>query len=256
MTGYLQRLAASVARPSPSLHPLVGSIFSGARQEVAEPALMQNDALAFTDDQNLFPTTRMVPDLPDGPMRRGDLAADGRAEEHAWTALPTDDSRIGQRHGEREIFHPLLPPKTGELGVSPMLPETVSEDAANAQSASIRLQHDRRDSSIVDAAWMAHAAVEDERTADRRNATAAPPVSGLLERAGMSAVVTGDASKPARAEFSAPSRRSTQSDDIQIHIGRIEVTAVAQPTPRPAAAPARKAMSLDEYLGRDRRGAR
>jgi hypothetical protein len=72
----------------------------------------------------------------------------------------------------------------------------------------------------------------------------------------MLAVVAGDAGKPARAEFAAPSRRSAQSDDIQIHIGRIEVTAVAQPTPRPAAAPARKAMSLDEYLGRRNRGAR
>ena len=48
----------------------------------------------------------------------------------------------------------------------------------------------------------------------------------------MLGAVAGDAGKSARAEFSAPSRRSAQSDDIQIHIGRIEVTAVAQPTPR------------------------
>ena len=250
MTGYLQRLAASVARPSPSLHPLVGSIFSGTRQEMASPDLLQNDALAFTDDQNLFPITRMVPDLPDGPMRRGDLAADGRAEEHAGTALPADDSRIGRRRDEPEIFHPLLPSRTPELDISAMLP--VPGDVASAQSA---LQHDRRDTSIVDAEWMARAAVEDGPTADRRNAAALPPVSGLTERAEM-AVVAGNAGKPARAEFSAPSRRSAQNDDIQIHIGRIEVTAVAQPMPRPAASPARKAMSLDEYLGRGRRGAR
>lgn len=249
MTGYLQRLAASVAQPSPRLHPLVGSIFSGGRQEVSAPALMQDDALASTDDQNLVSTTRTVSVSPNGPMSRRDLAADGRIEQHAGIALRTDDRRAEQRRSEREIFHPLLPGKAPEVGVSAMLPETVPGDVASAQSA---LQHDRGDTSIVGAARTAHAG----RTADRRNATAAPPVSGLRERAGMLAVVAGNAGKPARAEFSAPSRRSAQSDDIQIHIGRVEVTAVAQPTPRPAAMPARKAMSLDEYLGRGRRGAR
>ncbi len=253
MTGYLQRLAASVAQPSPRLHPLVGSIFSGGRQEVSAPTFLHDDALASTDDQNPVPTTRTVSDPTDGPMRRRDLAADDRTEQYAEIVLPTDDRRTEQRRSEREIFHPLLPRKTPEVDVSAMLPETVPGDVASAQSG---LQHDRRDTSSVGAARMAHAAIEDGLTADRRNATAAPPLSGLRERTGMLAAVAGDSGQPARAEFSAPSRRSAQSDDIQIHIGRIEVTAVAQPAPRPAAAPARKAMSLDEYLGRRSRGAR
>src|SRR5271163_3291895 len=48
MSGYLQRLAVSVARPRPSIHPLVGSIFSGERQETAAPTLIQKDSSAFT----------------------------------------------------------------------------------------------------------------------------------------------------------------------------------------------------------------
>jgi hypothetical protein len=256
MSGYLQRLAVSVARPRPSLHPLVGSIFSGERQEMAGRALMQSDALVSSDDQNLVPTTRTVSDSPDDPMRRSDLAADDRVEQHAGITLPTDDRRTKQRRSEREIFHPLLPNKTLEVDVSAMLPETVSEDVASPRSASIWSQRDRHDTSIVGAAPMAHVTVEDGPTADRRNMIAPPPVSGLREHAGMLAAVAGDAGKSARAEFSAPSRRSAQSDDIQIHIGRIEVTAVAQPTPRPVAAPARKAMSLGEYLGRRSRGTR
>jgi hypothetical protein len=251
MTGYLQRLVAGVARPSPRLHPLVGSIFSGARQEVAASALMQNNALASTEVQTLVSTLGTVSASPDDLMRRRDLAVDDRVERHAGSTLPTNNRRTQQRGSERELFHPLLPSKTPEVDVSAMLPGP--GDVVSAQSA---LQHDRRDSSIVGAAWMAHAAVEDGRTADPRNATAAPPVSGLLEHAGTLAAVTGDASKPARAEFSAPARRSGRGDDIQIHIGRIEVTAVAQPAPRPAAAPARKTMSLDEYLGRRSRGVR
>jgi hypothetical protein len=46
--------------------------------------------------------------------------------------------------------------------------------------------------------------------------------------------------------------KSTRSlpDEIHITIGRIEVTAVPEPAARPAAKPARKQLSLDEYLKR------
>ena len=153
MTGYLQRLAASVSQPQPRLHPLVGSVFSGERQEVAAPDLLQNDALAPTDDPNLISTTRTVSDSPDGAMHRRDLAADDRVEQHGAIASPAVDSRIGRRRIEPEIFHPLLPSKIPEVDVSAMLPETVPGDVASAQSG---LQHDRRDTSSVGAARMAH----------------------------------------------------------------------------------------------------
>ena len=46
-----------------------------------------------------------------------------------------------------------------------------------------------------------------------------------------------------------------EPDEIQIHIGRIEVTAVPPPVARPVAPPTRKGPSLDEYLSRrDGRG--
>jgi hypothetical protein len=46
-----------------------------------------------------------------------------------------------------------------------------------------------------------------------------------------------------------------EADEIQIHIGRIEVTAVPPAPARPAAQPARKSLRLDEYLsGRGRAG--
>jgi hypothetical protein len=254
MTGYLQRLAASVSQPRPSLHPLVGSIFSGARQEMASPDLPQNDE--STDDQNLVPATRTVSGSPEGPMPRHDPVADDRSEQNAGMPWRTDDRRIEQHRSEREIFHPLLPSKAPAVGVSAMPPETVPGDAASPQSPSVGSQRNRRDPSIAGAARAAHIAVEVGPTADWRSAIGSRPVSRLPEPAEMLAVVSGDLGTPARAEFSAPPRRSTQSNDIQIHIGRIEVTALAQPAPRPAAAPARKAMSLDEYLGRVRRGAR
>jgi hypothetical protein len=45
-------------------------------------------------------------------------------------------------------------------------------------------------------------------------------------------------------------RPPLQAEEIQIHIGRIEVIAVPPPATRSAAAPARKGQSLDEYLSR------
>jgi hypothetical protein len=39
-----------------------------------------------------------------------------------------------------------------------------------------------------------------------------------------------------------------EGDEIQIHIGRIEVIAMPPAAPRPVAAPARKTQTLDEYL--------
>ncbi len=223
---------------------------------MASPDLLQDDAPASTDVQTLVTANRTASDSPDDPMRHRDLAARDRVEQQPAVELSTDDPRPEQRLSEREIFHPLLPSKTAEVDVWAMPPETVSGDAASARFASIGLQHNPLDTSIVGAARMAHVAVEDGPTEDRRDAIAPPPVNGLRERAGMLAAVAGDAGKPVRAGSSVPRRRSERSDEIQIHIGRIEVTAVPQPTPRPGATPARKAMSLDEYLGRDRRGAR
>jgi hypothetical protein len=47
---------------------------------------------------------------------------------------------------------------------------------------------------------------------------------------------------------------SSQPDEIEIHIGRIEVAAVLpQPAPHPPARPVRKTLDLGEYLKRDRR---
>jgi hypothetical protein len=71
------------------------------------------------------------------------------------------------------------------------------------------------------------------------------PAHSLLEHSqgGKSRAASGDAARRAPAP-------AHESDEITIHIGRIEVAAVHQPAARPAPAPARKAMSLDEYLKR------
>jgi hypothetical protein len=67
-------------------------------------------------------------------------------------------------------------------------------------------------------------------------------------------VVSQSASGRARTESRESMRRAGQATrepaEITINIGRIEVTAVPQPAVRPAAVPARRSVSLDEYLKR------
>jgi hypothetical protein len=65
------------------------------------------------------------------------------------------------------------------------------------------------------------------------------------------------ATQPAPATHREPAIPRSQDDahvsgEIQIHIGRIEVTAVPPPLPRPTALPARKSINLGEYLKRGR----
>jgi hypothetical protein len=74
------------------------------------------------------------------------------------------------------------------------------------------------------------------------------PLPSVRERS------TSPAHKQERAD---PARRlglpPREPDEIQIHIGRIEVTAVPSAPVRPEAKPTRKSVSLDEYLKRGRR---
>lgn len=72
---------------------------------------------------------------------------------------------------------------------------------------------------------------------------------------GQSNSLIDDTSKIRKEDFSRAIGRELAADEIQIHIGRIEVTA-APPPPVPPARPVRKSLNLDEYLKRGRGGGR
>jgi hypothetical protein len=68
-----------------------------------------------------------------------------------------------------------------------------------------------------------------------------------------SSPLTSDARKIEKADFPRRVAQPEQeADEIQIQIGRIEVTAVPSAPARPPAQPARKSLRLDEYLRRGR----
>jgi hypothetical protein len=60
--------------------------------------------------------------------------------------------------------------------------------------------------------------------------------------------------EPAGISRRNPVEAAPEPDSIEIHIGRIEVTAVPPPAARPAAPSRPKSVNLGEYLKRGRRG--
>ena len=70
---------------------------------------------------------------------------------------------------------------------------------------------------------------------------------------GLSKSLTGTSSGPAKERQHRPERVEPEKrtpEEIQIHIDRIEVTALPQIPPQPSARPTNKGVSLDEYLKR------
>jgi hypothetical protein len=82
--------------------------------------------------------------------------------------------------------------------------------------------------------------VETIRQTDVKIFRDSPPLSSLALRIGKS---------DQRHRAARPER---EADEIQIHIGRIEVAAVTPAPARPPAQPVRKSLRLDEYLRRGR----
>jgi hypothetical protein len=242
MKGYLQRIAAGVVGPRSGVYPFVGSIFPGTSRGVAPDPLPLADGFVFAEEGERVSTREKVSEPPAPLVRRRESAAAERVEER-----PVDT-----RRAEHEPFQPLLPRREAGAEGPLKLLETGVVEAASDQAPVIKSHRPSIGESFADAARVEPLVVEDLLASGWRETTVKPPTRWLRESSG---TVAGDAGKSARAALPPIPRSSDQrTDDIQIHIGRVEVIAVPPAAPRSAAVPPRKAMSLDEYLKRrDRR---
>ena len=218
MSGYLQRLASRALNPRASIHPVIDSIFSPASSSNApESPLADEEQVAANWPQSVpAPQSRM---------------SDVREEPGSPASQPLPAREIGPRNNPRAavesqtFFKPLVtypqPPAAhavlpGERTAVPDTAEIADTERDHASPRSAPAQTSRRPVS----------------------AATFPPR------------VKREQSHPAGRTSATPH----QPDEIRIHIGRIEVTAVP---PAPAAAPskpARPSPNLGEYLKRgDRR---
>jgi hypothetical protein len=219
MSGYLQRLVNAAAGGGDAVHPRTGSVFSPRVEETPAPMQLSqdNDPVAAAG-----PHARLRGTSP--LAESADAATDVASESRPIPLFPA----ASELPAVRTVFSPPL-----------------------VRAASPR-----------DIDTLVHA---DERTREPQRAEhdRAPDVSGVEPMARDVAETSpifptrGGRTEP-RTRSAEPKhlrserqvgQRGEQPDDIQIHIGRIEVIAVPPPAPPAPKAPDRS-VSLEAYLNR------
>jgi hypothetical protein len=242
MKGYLERIAANAVRPRGTIHPFVGSMFSAARREPAAEAFPQHEEFTVADAGGRARATRNVSGLANDATLND--AATGGARDVRPTVAPG---------AERVPFEPLLPRQQKD-GLTGALRGHGGGDESGRDAQSAGVHKDRPET---------RRSPSDESPAELLVPAERLVFEGLQDRGGIELArslrqTLGESQGPVGGN---PARRpgpdllphavspARELGEIQIHIGRIEVTAVPQAA-RPAPAPARKALSLDEYLRR------
>ena len=256
MRGFLQRVAASATRSAPRMHPLVDSIYA-TPHAAEEPATSVH-----------FEST--VPSKAPQPRVRGSSGlelSEVRMQYGESPAVPQANNRLP--NAVTDSLEPLMRPAFSKSAVdaipfpgrSDELARTTEESSettavSGAESsqtpapAGIRARAPEFLPVVVERLLESTPQVERE-TSTARQATEVYATQAHLSRKAPD-VQYGAAQATARRHSSQATvpTRPAQAEEIQIHIGRIEVLAVPQAVPRPAAAPARKGLNLDEYLSR------
>ena len=242
MSGYLQRLVRMVTHPEVSVHPRVGSLFS---PHICGPSAVNHgsdEPVAFTESVQPVPlvphgsvqTVGFPASAPTSPFQSQRPPIAPNTVQGQMAAGPVQDEVPAQPMpllGKASVPEPLLSGKTERFTKWPAVAAGVP---APLRRPSRTVFHNaiKRPGPVADV-------LEDVlRPATRPSRLAAERRDESLFRE-----VPIRERPPADREL----------DEIQIHIGRIEVTAVPLPVPK-ATKPSGKELSLDEYLKRrDRR---
>jgi hypothetical protein len=228
MKHFLQKLASSVIRPQPGLHPLAESVYAG-RATVDRSKAASEIVVGSSQTQ---------PDAaPPVPM----------VESRLHRATPRDARELQGEHEVSVPYRPLLPMReTSESAPEHWLarrpqPKQGLPNEHESRAESTRGEP-RQTASLISERENQPAGREQSLPVGRPRALVSQSDAKLL----MAMRRPGANEQPAARQ-----RQEVRSaDDIQINIGRIEVIAVPPAAPRPTPPPARKGMSLDDYLGR------
>lgn len=227
MSGYLHRIASSVLKPATGIHPSVGSLWTGAGEiEPAETILLDSaaplqpshEAGTSTNAGNLFPS----PTLQYKATPFSEAHASGPTQASATPMVDLTTTRT-----PRATVQPLVAPERS--------------DAVSFGDASRETRQPR------DLNRTAERGPTDHTTTPFVEPSARP--SQLFRPLATTAIT-----HPMPVHQHERASTTREPDEIQIHIGRIEVTAALPlPPPRPATSPERKSIDLGEYLKRDGR---
>jgi hypothetical protein len=243
MSHFLERLASSVIRPTaePKLRPLTGTVFAPRVQPTAVESA-QSPGFAFE-------SVETIQQQHPSPQRE--------------TSTPT-------RNAAALEAEPLLPPIRSRLEYSPGIESRINlskprPESSEAQGVSSdpSLETDRRHSGSAVQEHEFTPLVKTQSLVERSEIFSIEnhsPISSVQPAASSAASLrsASPASQPlshtrpyAGDRAQVLRQPAGEPDEIHIHIGRVEVAALAQPAVRqaPPAAP-RKSINLDEYLRR------
>ena len=256
MKGYLQRIASLAAKPSGNiaqLHPLVGSISAAPKHEIASEGIHEETITRIGGQ----------PDSAQSPVQgKTETSRRPSALDHRKATAPGQSHEPAQEHMVTQVpvettpFQPLLgkvetetwPTRTRDAapGLHPIQenqPRDRRVEGERAQPGTVKkiVLHD--DSKSKGDEKTTHVTFLPPQASLEATIVESPPHNAQAPHL----AATRGMPQPRLAGGSRPSSRG--ADEIQINIGRIELTAIPQ-TPQRPAPPARQSINLDEYLKR------
>lgn len=247
---YLHRLAATARNPASPIHPVLGSMFSTPNRidrevVIAAPAQSAPVAPAAVAPASVAPARPCFEPEP----------APSISPQRATSSFePLVNSSRPQWPETLDPPNVELPRETGELFTPAITPSQVADTMtaefqppeppiiveAQTVLAPTRQPAPAKPARITRAPFKP--LIEEPLPRERTPATAREPATRLP---------AGDGRKQERKDVSRlPAPPSREPDEIRIHIGRIEVTAVPPPQVRSDPKPVNPALNLNDYLKR------
>jgi hypothetical protein len=257
MNGYIQRLATSTRQTTSSIHPMVGSFYSArGRDQALNSGLVAEQLTTEHEDQNVFSqsrTTELKPfELPIVEPTRDTPAIE--QESPQLLMPPAADVRPSIKENETIGGAPIDQPQPGSL-ISPNPPQPKEPPSPVKRTLSSAIEQLMESRPTPVASSQITPAIHRERTAEEINRPALKTKSDVHAATFTPEVrpvrFAPDLGRKRKAEDIQPRTSQREPDEIQIHIGRIEVTAVpAPPVVSPPVKPRHPGPSLEEYLQR------
>jgi hypothetical protein len=234
MTGYLQRLVTAAVQGQAGIHPVVRPPATG--RGAGEPA----------------PWTELVADA--APRRGGATASPGGTPVPDLTAPASRAPVLPAARDRRQPDTFSAPPPASAPDLAPELATPLFEPAPASRPAAAAPAARAESGARPPVAHRPLLPPDDATLAARVRARRPEPSGSGREPAkdgpGPAALppVRREPQQLAGRAASQRSSRAPDGNDIEIHIGRIEVTAVTAPPVAQAAKAARKSINLGDYL--------
>lgn len=256
MNHYLQRMALSAIKPGGTIHPILDSMYSPRRDRSDSRWIQEN--LSVGDSRTAQPSAGTMA-LAIARVPEISLSPKPVVEEvkPVMSKVPlTQPSVLSAQHTIENVtttFAGLMAPAQREA--DRQMPFAANEEQGQLTRQQSPQEQSPPPISIRPNSPRKLAAISSRRELSEPRISSAPLTAGSPTHRLAPPNVRGlKKQQPNIEKFQRSAPTIQQPDEIQIHIGRIEVTAV-HPAPAPAAAnPKRNVPSLDEYLKRrDRR---